>query len=187
MSEVDSTVEWRSIPGFQAYRISSTGIVQKKKKTGEWKALRQSVSKGGYLLVSLSDGKKRSCIKCHILVLRSFVGPCPVGMETRHFDGNPKNNCLENLKWGTKKENGADTVRLGRSRRCGHKGVKRIFKPKLTKEQVLAIRKMAESGAKNIVLAKRFGCLERNISRIVNRWTWVDVWPLDENLLDKST
>ena len=44
----------------------------------------------------------------HVLVLSTFVGPRPDGMEVRHLDGNSLNNSLENLAWGTHKENTQD-------------------------------------------------------------------------------
>lgn len=56
------------------------------------------------------------------LVLEVFIGPCPEGMEARHLDGDIKNNRLDNLKWGTRKQNAKDKVRHGR----GLKGKPRL-------------------------------------------------------------
>ena len=47
----------------------------------------------------------------HRLVLESFVGECPQGMECRHLDGNPQNNNLSNLRWGTHSDNVRDAVK----------------------------------------------------------------------------
>lgn len=49
----------------------------------------------------------------HRLVLEAFVGPCPEGMECCHNDGNPANNRLENLRWGTRSENVQDMLMHG--------------------------------------------------------------------------
>lgn len=44
----------------------------------------------------------------HHIVLTTFVGPCPEGLECRHLDG-VKTNCrLSNLAWGTVTENAED-------------------------------------------------------------------------------
>jgi hypothetical protein len=43
----------------------------------------------------------------------AFVGPYPEGMEIRHLDGNPENNALENLKYGTRSQNIQDQIRHG--------------------------------------------------------------------------
>lgn len=66
--------------------------------------------KSGHMVVCLG----RRCARLvHRLVLEAFVGPCPEGMECRHLDGNPANNRLDNLCWGTRRENCEDAVRHG--------------------------------------------------------------------------
>lgn len=72
--------------------------------------LRGSVDRKGYRLVFVQG---RS-LRVHRLVLTVFVGPCPPGMQTRHLDGDPGNNHLGNLRWGTPAENNRDTLRHGR-------------------------------------------------------------------------
>lgn len=69
---------------------------------------RQRLDKDGYCRVSLSKKGKKSSYRTHRLVLETFVGPCPKGHETRHKDGDPANNRLDNLCWGTPKENAKD-------------------------------------------------------------------------------
>lgn len=63
----------------------------------------------GYLVVTL-DGHPH---RVHRLILETYVGPCPKGMECRHFDGIRDNNKLENLCWGTRLENTQDAMRHG--------------------------------------------------------------------------
>jgi hypothetical protein len=47
--------------------------------------------------------------------LLAFVGaPGPGQTVTRHLNGDPADNRLANLAWGTPRENGRDTVRHGR-------------------------------------------------------------------------
>lgn len=70
--------------------------------------------KDGYLVVTLHKEGKRKNRMVHQVVLEAFVGPRPEGMETRHLDGDPKNNHVSNLAWGTPKENSADIDRHGR-------------------------------------------------------------------------
>jgi len=67
----------------------------------------------GHQLVKLSkDGSSRAG-KVHRLVLLTFVGPPPEGCEGCHNDGNPANNDLTNLRWGTRSDNLYDRVRHG--------------------------------------------------------------------------
>lgn len=116
MPEFDSTVEYCDVPGFPGYKVGSDGtawsclVPGRWGRMGQWKKLIARKAGAGYLAVSLS-GKSRRYI--HRLVLQAFVGPCPDGSECRHLDGNPRNNRLENLCWGTRKENTADSVRHG--------------------------------------------------------------------------
>jgi hypothetical protein len=49
----------------------------------------------------------------HHLVLLAFRGPCPPGYERCHQDGNPSNNALGNLSYGTRRDNVLDAIRHG--------------------------------------------------------------------------
>ncbi|WP_075908859.1 HNH endonuclease signature motif containing protein [Mycobacteroides chelonae] len=66
-----------------------------------------------HLAVALMVDKKRRDFKVHRLVMEAFVGPCPEGLEVLHWDDNPANNHLSNLRYGTRSENVKDRVRNG--------------------------------------------------------------------------
>jgi len=112
-------MEIRPIPGHPGYFVSDDGRVfsecgmgRAKSKYG-WprRELRPGIAKEpGYPFVVLS-GKKGRFV--HRLVLETFVGPRPHGMEARHLDGDRTNNRVENLRWGTRKENVADAIKHG--------------------------------------------------------------------------
>ncbi|WP_078336616.1 HNH endonuclease signature motif containing protein [Mycobacteroides franklinii] len=66
-----------------------------------------------HLSVALTaDGQCRH-FKVHRLVMGAFVGPCPEGLEVLHWDDNPRNNKLTNLRYGTRSQNVKDQVRNG--------------------------------------------------------------------------
>ena len=72
----------------------------------------------GYESVALyNGGRKHGGMRrqrtVHLIVLDSFVGPCPPGMWGRHLNGDHLDNRRENLAWGTPKENAGDTLRHG--------------------------------------------------------------------------
>jgi NUMOD4 motif. len=67
----------------------------------------------GHLWVKLSRDGSSQHGKVHRLVLIAFAGPPPAGCEALHGDGNPANNLLSNLRWGTRSENLLDAVRHG--------------------------------------------------------------------------
>jgi hypothetical protein len=70
----------------------------------------------GHQHIILKKNGKRFTKLVHRLVLETYVGPCPEGMEACHNDGNPKNNNLSNLRWDTRKANHADAIKQGTHR-----------------------------------------------------------------------
>jgi len=115
----------RPIPGFPDYSITEDGRVwsiprkgKRRNKCGD-KWLKPRKHKG-YMWVSITKQGKCYRRSVHQLLLETYVGPKPPDQECRHLDGNKANNRLDNLKWGTRKENVLDSVKHGT-----HKGFKR--------------------------------------------------------------
>jgi hypothetical protein len=103
----------------------------------------------------------------HALVLAAFVGPCPEGMEACHWDGDPGNNRLDNLRWDVPKANAADTVRHGRVPR----GERHCF-AKLTAERVVAIRRRLAAGESQTAIARSEGVGRNTVWKIAAGKTW---------------
>jgi len=104
---------WNLIPRFPGYYVTKEGKVLST-ACNEPRIMKQIAKKTGYRYLFLYDGHGRSVKKyVHHLILVTFVGDAPGGMECRHLDGNPSNNRLENLAWGTKQENSDDKGRHG--------------------------------------------------------------------------
>lgn len=109
---------WRPLPDDPMYEVSDLGRLRSWR---QWRGTpvprllsQQENGHGhGYLQITLKPISTRPAY-VHQLVLRAFVGPMPPGMVVRHLDGNPANNTLSNLAYGTHAENNADTVRHGR-------------------------------------------------------------------------
>jgi len=117
---------WRWVVGYKGYyKISNTGKIKSVPRCVpygrsavawlEGKVLKPSTIKGGYKYIVLCKRGRVRGFGVHRLVLTAFVGPCPKGTECRHLDGDKLNNNLDNLYWGTSKENGADMIKHGRS------------------------------------------------------------------------
>lgn len=109
--------EWRSIPGWEGvYEVSNLGRVYRVKEAGftrSGRILRTCVVDGGYFHVCLSRNAKPWKVSVQHLVMRAFVGPRPAGLVIRHLDGDPTNNRVENLRYGTYSENAYDKRRHG--------------------------------------------------------------------------
>ena len=67
----------------------------------------------GYPRVTLNRDGVGSYHHVHRLVTAAFIGPLPEGWHTRHINGNPIDNRLENLTYGTPSENQQDRLRHG--------------------------------------------------------------------------
>lgn len=63
--------------------------------------------------LSVKLGKNNRAM-VHHLVLEAFAGLRPPGAYGLHWDDDPANNCIENLRWGTPTDNMHDKVRNGR-------------------------------------------------------------------------
>lgn len=120
---------WCAIPKYEgSYEVSSNGAVRsitRKVPYGRYygmtykgKFIKPFKSKNGYPCVKLSYAGVTKTEYIHELVLRSFVGVRPHTVlrgEIRHLDGDKCNNTLENLVYGTIKENAEDRKRHRKS------------------------------------------------------------------------
>lgn len=159
---------WRPITDFPGYEVSDQGEVRSlarmrvngRKSVCAVRPRRKSlvVMESGHLQTNLWKDNVVKWYLVHRLVLEAFVGPCPEGMECRHLDGNPANNKLENLCWGTRKENRADSIRHG----TFLKGERHP----LAKLTVLDVEKIRQSSESNKNLAAQFKVNPSTISRV---------------------
>lgn len=170
-----SGVGFCGISGFPGYCVGDDGSVWSCRKLGrvkkgdlgigtEWKRLKPQGSR--YPFVVLGPGQVWARI--HSLVLQAFVGPCPTGMQCRHFpDPNTFNNNLSNLSWALPKTNTADQLIHG-TRPIGDKNTK----TKISESQVSEIRMIASSNPPwgyQRRLAERFGVDPSVICAIIKR------------------
>lgn len=105
--------EWRSLPdGFGPYEVSDHGAVRNSRTC---KVLKPEVARTGHLRVQLYvvPGKARH-FQVHRLVARAFIGESD--LDVLHWDDNPSNNHVSNLRYGTDRENWYDSARNGRRR-----------------------------------------------------------------------
>lgn len=173
-----ATVEYRDVPGCPGYRVGDDGTVWCRRGQGgqrgrmvEWRPLKACPNVWGHWYVRLMVGDRRVHRYVHRLVLEAFVGPCPAGMECRHFpDQSPANNRLENLSWATKTANQRDRVANGT--RC--LGVD-CGSAKLGPEQVRRIRNDYKPGVRGYgsrCIAKKYGVSQKTVLSIAKGVTW---------------
>jgi len=116
---------WKDIPGYD-------GLYAANNRTGEIKSYEKSrvtggggirvypecilkpVNSNGYLRLNLCKDGKAKAHFVHRLVAETFI-PNPDNLPyVCHKDDNPLNNCVDNLFWGTQKDNIDDCQSKGR-------------------------------------------------------------------------
>lgn len=112
--------EWKTIEGFENYKISSHGrVVSLKTKL----ILKYRKGRGGYRRVMLSSpGKAPKNLVVHRLVCKAFCDGYAEGLTVNHKDGNILNNYYENLEWVTWLEN-ANHRKIGKNTTSKYAGV----------------------------------------------------------------
>lgn len=145
---------WKPVRGYEGcYEVSNKGRVrslarqiQSQNRWGpitlRWpeKILALLENQDGYFKVLLSKNGKTTNKLVSTLVAEAFLGPRPEGLLVLHNDGNPKNNYVSNLRYGTQRENMQDSIKHGtRPHGRAHKSAK------LTEQQVREIRASKET------------------------------------------
>jgi hypothetical protein len=118
-------------------------------------------------MVCLCVDGKRSQTYIHHLILTTFVGPMPEGLEACHGDGDPANNSLSNLRWGTRASNAADRVEHGTATIGAQHPMAR-----LTEQDVLALRRRHAEGASATELAAEFNVSRMTAFRAATGRSW---------------
>ena len=121
MSETEEV--WRPVIGWEGlYEVSNKGRVRSLPRHVEGKGIRKfwpgrvisqsAHPDGGHKYLKLCRDGTSTTVRVHRLVLEAFVGP-PEGRMCCHINGNPADNRVENLYWGTNSDNQYDSVRHG--------------------------------------------------------------------------
>jgi predicted XRE-type DNA-binding protein len=170
MKNLKDGEELKRIDGYPDYYISNYGRVWSDKSCrgtkGRW--LKARTNRGGYYQINLLKNGKRKTERIHKLVAQHFLKnpngyPCVL-----HNDGDPYNNHVENLRFGSAKMNHDDAVRHG-TRGFGEKSPN----PKLTADAVREIKiLLCDSDLTQREIGEKFGVSKGTISKIKNRKLW---------------
>lgn len=161
------TEEWRVIPDYPNYEVSNFGNVKSWTIKSKGKLLKPGWKSDGYETITLTNSKGSKTTSVHKVVLLAFIGKRPKGLEIRHLDGNPSNNHLSNLAYGTRKENYADRVKHGTSNRG-----ERHPMSKLTTQDIHLIRNLIGFGWGHRMIGEIMGVTGENIRKISTGKRW---------------
>jgi hypothetical protein len=160
---------WKWIPGYEGlYKISSEGNIITYHRDVCGVPLKTTQSKLGYCRVLLRKNGSTKAYNVHRLILLSFVSTQNSKMMACHINGKPYDNRLENLRWGTAKENSADAIRHGTTAR-GERGGTVV----MSEENVREARVLYATGNYTFAqLADLFAVSKSGIKAAVGRSTW---------------
>ncbi len=176
---------WKAIPDHIGYEVSNFGRVRS--YWGRGVAARRGLLDKPSLLMSHDhpDGRVYVRLKAedrkrkdrgggiggsffvHCLVTDAFSPRPSPGLIRRHVDGNPANNHIANLRWGTYRENARDKIHHGtilRGERCPA--------ATLTEDQVIEIRRRLIAGEQPRRVAEALGCSCAAVYGIRSGRTW---------------
>jgi len=172
--------EWRYVVGFEGrYEISDKGNVRSllpRNRVARRPPPRRTIRfvrgiAGQYLGAHLQgEDKKVRVWTIHRMVAEAFIGQRPPGNDVRHLDGNPLNNNVENLSYGTRAENMADAVRHGVMQHGSQR-----HNAKLMDLDVVHIRQLVWSGLPRKDVATMYGIGRTQVLRIILRDQWKHV------------
>lgn len=176
----DLIENWRVLPSREKFEVSDLGkvrtitkrIVMKNGRTMTKKGriLKEKKNKKGYPEIRLYEKRNISITQTvHKLVMLTFVGLRPEGLQVNHKNGIKTDNRLVNLEYVTPSDNIKHAYRLGLQSRKGE----RNNHAKLKVGQVQEIREKYSTGnytQKSLGLV--YGVCQDQISSIVRRESW---------------
>lgn len=176
-----SAETWKPVLGFELlYSVSSLGRIRRDKGgrgiCSAGRLLHFSANRSGYLEVKLYGGHGiKKILSVHSVVISSFVGPRPSGMEVNHRDGERHNNRLSNLEYVTPIENKRDAVQRF-VRQAGQKHWTKAGEDanaaKYSADTVRKVRQRALAGTPQTVISRSMGIPLGTVNQIVNRRSW---------------
>lgn len=155
--------KWAVVPGHPGYQVSNMGHVKScarvivrnngRRQTIKERILKPSNDEWGYPMVRID----RKTYKIHRIVALVFLPDRPPNTEIRHLDGNPQNNIVSNLAYGSHSENVLDGY--------AYRG-KIKAKQKLSLSDVKAIKSELMCGSPGRELAGKYNISEQTICDI---------------------
>lgn len=188
MDTKPSFEEWRPCVGFEGfYEVSNLGNVRSvdhfaketvdtlgrkmppRKMKG--RIIRPRKHKFGYWIVTLSANNHRYTRTVHKLVAEAFYGLREnKDIVIRHLNGNCEDNRVENLRYGTQKENMQDAMKQG----TVESGEKR-YNAKFDNKTIKKIKKDLILGATTRQIQDKYGMPQSQVGKILAGRIWAKV------------
>lgn len=173
---------FRHVPGFPGYAVSRSGKLiscrfyrtkgnwaawrERKMPLAKWRDPKRERVQYPTTRLRGANGRVRQ-VRCHVLVLITYVGRRPRGLEGCHKSGNTLNNRVSNLRWGTRGSNQRDRYAHGH-------GVigEQMWSARLTEKDVRHIRTCRKPP---MALARKYKVHYNTIYAILNGDSWTHI------------
>ena len=162
--EIAEPYDVRPVSGYPGYSVTTRGEVFGK-RSDTTAGLTQEEGRQGHCRVTMHrEGSPRSGERelVHRLVLTSFVRPPRPGEQACHRNGDPTDNRLSNLYWGTQSDNWRDRRSHGNGRSYH----------KLSTKDAAEIRRRYEAGESAYRIAQDYPVSDTQIRNIVSGEQW---------------
>ena len=175
--------QWRSIPDWPQYTVSSLGNVKRVAKAQgatPGKIIKSSIYPiTGYCYVVLQHKyhKKHLCI--HRLVALAFIGYPPTPKhQCNHRNGQKLDNRPSNLEWVTHKQNAQHSYHLGLTKKPPTRYGEDVYGCSISTKTAQAILDAPRGYGTGRALAKKFRTTEHIVCFIRTRRTWKHLTPM---------
>lgn len=168
------TMNIKSVANWSNYFITDSGKVYSKRilKNGKQilKQLKPSKQTSGYLQVNFYDRQtnKYKSQLVHRLVAQAFIPNSQNKPQVNHKDGNPQNNCIENLEWVTPLENNLDKIARQKPIMLERKKLREIEKQAKRYLHKIICLETGEIFKNQIELAAILGVTKQSISSVLH-------------------
>lgn len=175
-------VELRIVPGYEHYAIDKTGrkLYRPPRKTtvkrgtwtiaGRWLTVpEKSDSSSGYLRACLTLNGFKHSFHIHVFVALAWIGPKPFPKAmVLHKDDNKMNNHVDNLYYGTCRDNAMDAIRNGKMPPILGE---RHGRTKYTNEQIAYAKYLLQT-KRPCEVARELNIAYTTVREINTGWTW---------------
>ena len=168
---------WKPVVGYEGrYEVNENSQIRTLMRRNK-RILKHAIREDYFHhFVNITDSKgirKKKYI--HIAALEAFVSLRPEGKEGLHNDGNPYNNHISNLRWGTHSENMQDSIKHGTFYFVGQKGSKHPHAI-LNESKVMKIKKLfLDKSITRKQIADKYGVCASTIDYIKSGKLWSHV------------
>jgi hypothetical protein len=155
------------------FRLKTFMVGGKKRLT--WVPMSVHVNPDGYLVAHVFWHGKLQKVSVHHIVLTCFKGDRPSGKIGLHGDDDQRNNNINNLRWGTCKDNALDMLKNG-----GVSVGQDNHFAKLNNEQVLMIKRLLMANVRMTTIIKLLGVTFNQLTPIQSGIGWKNSicnWP----------